>query len=143
MAANVLKVALNVSVFHGENTGYLNYVYKSWVKLKEHKHSSTSTEKMKNKYSLHHQLVSCTDLFYSHRFNVFVAISKLKSWDIISREVSVEKNIDLLLIFVLHKKLHENFETFTQFVLTCFRLKYTRITYTISTSQRSSSPGIS
>ena len=45
MAANVLKVALNVSVFHGENTGYLNYVYKSWVKLKEHKHSSTSTEK--------------------------------------------------------------------------------------------------
>ena len=45
MAANVLKVALNVSVFHGENTRYLNYVYKSWVKLKEHKHSSTSTEK--------------------------------------------------------------------------------------------------
>ena len=119
-----------------------HYVYKSWVKMKEHKHSPTSTEK-KKKYSLHHQLVSCTDRFYSHRFNVFVAISKLKSWDIISREVSVEKNIDLLLIFVLHKKLHENFETFTQFVLTCYRLKYTRITYTISTSQRSSSPGIS
>lgn len=139
MAANVL----NVSVFHGENTGYLNYVYKSWVKLKEHKHSSTSTEKMKNKYSLHHQLVSCTDLFYLHRFNVFVAISKLKSWDVISREVSVEKNIDLLLIFVLRKKLHENFETFRQFVLTCFPLKHARITYTISTSERSSSPGIS
>ena len=142
MAANVLKVALNVSVFHGENTGYLNYVYKSWVKLKEQTFVHLY-RKMKNKYSLHHQLVSCTDLFYSHRFNVFVAISKLKSWDVISREVSVEKNIDLLLIFVLRKKLHENFETFRQFVLTCFPLKHARITYTISTSQRSSSPGLS
>ena len=36
MAVNVLKVALKVSVFHSENTRYLNYVYKTWVKLKEH-----------------------------------------------------------------------------------------------------------
>ena len=112
MAANVLKVALNVSVFHGENTRYLNYVYKSWVKLKEHKHSSTSTEK-KKQVLITHQLVSCINRFYSHRFNVFVAISKFESWDIISREVSVEKNIDLLLVFVLRKKLHGNLETFT------------------------------
>ena len=47
MATNVWKVALNVSVFHDENTRYLNYVYKSWLKLKEQKHSSTSTEKKK------------------------------------------------------------------------------------------------
>lgn len=45
MAANVLKVALKVSVFHSENTRYLNYVYKTWVKLKEHKHLFTFKEK--------------------------------------------------------------------------------------------------
>ena len=134
----VLKVTLNVSAFHGENITYIRAESK-W----KNTNIRPPLQKKKNKYSLHHQLVSCTDRFYSHRFNVFVAISKLKSWDIISREVSVEKNIDLLLIFVLRKKLHENFETFRQFVLTCFPLKHARITYTISTSQRSSSPGLS
>ena len=65
MAANVLKVALNVSVFRGENTGYLNYVYKSWVKLKEHKHSSTSTEKWKT--STHYIINwSVAQIYFTH-----------------------------------------------------------------------------